>query len=136
MLFYASIGQSAAVSVVALGDKVNRDGSRDLSGVKPISIPPLWGNSGPIPDTPAARSRFICVFFRIADKMGNEIAASVCVTNETTEGDGIWMAKDSGGVEVLYVKTDIIAHLYDEAMKFHAARQSLQARSPENGISD
>jgi hypothetical protein len=83
-----------------------------------------------------ARSRFICVFFRIADRMGNEIAAPVCITNETNEGDGMWMAKGSGGVEVLYVKTDIIAHLYYEGMKFHAARQSLQARGPQNGISN
>jgi hypothetical protein len=115
ILIYNSIGQSAAFSVVEIGDKVNEaDGSRSLSG-EPVLIPPLWDKPDVPPKKLAFASRFLCVHFRIQDKQGHIIQAPLCITNVTTEGDGIWLGKN-GSIEFLNFKVDLVSRIYDEAI--------------------
>jgi hypothetical protein len=130
LMIYNSIGQSAAFCVTEFGQKENQDGSRDLFGVEPILVPPLWGTPDAVPKTLAFKSRYICIYLRIADKQGNIINAPMCVTNEITEGDGVYFTKH-GTLDVMNIKTDVISHLYDEAMKMKQEGVSEPDQLPE-----
>jgi hypothetical protein len=116
IFIYKSLGHSAALSVMRVGDDQNPDQSHDLAGVDPIIIRSVAHQGGVDAPRPKFRSKYTCAVLSIIDEKGLSLTAPFCITDEAKPADGMWFSQ-RGRVEILELDTKVIKMIHSEASR-------------------